>query len=31
MRYCEKCGTPNADDAKFCRKCEIDLKQVVVI
>ena len=21
MRYCEKCGTPNADDAKFCRKC----------
>lgn len=21
MRYCEKYGTPNADDAKFCRKC----------
>ena len=21
MRYCEKCGTPNADDVKFCRKC----------
>lgn len=26
MRYCEKCGTPNADNAKFCRKCGNKIK-----
>ncbi|UCH71492.1 MAG: zinc-ribbon domain-containing protein [Thermoplasmatales archaeon] len=26
MVYCQKCGTKNDDDAEFCKKCSVSLK-----
>ena len=31
MKYCQKCGTANADDARFCSKCGKEFDETVVL